>query len=143
MGIISELMASIDSMLHSLYVSPNFVCALILFVIAYGLSFILSAIPAALLALVDISARYMHARKDTWLSPDAFSLVLNVLFAVMLAPVLVAGVHAMIAGHVIGAVVVGLDVAAALYHGVFVGRSIAYYRRLPRLWDLFDEVLLD
>ena len=141
MGLLTELAASIDSMMHSLNVSPNFVCVLILFVAIYVIAFLLSCVPSMFLALINISARHMHRRKDTWLSLDQFDTVLNTLFVLMVVPVAISTVHAMVAGHIIAALVIGLALTAAIYHGVFVGRTIAEYRRLPRLWDLVDEVL--
>jgi len=141
MGLLTELAASIDSMMHSLNVSPNFVCVLILFVAIYVIAFLLSCMPSMFLALINISARHLHRRKDTWLSLDQFDTVLNTLFVLMVVPVAISTVHAMVAGHVIAALVIGLALTAAIYHGVFVGRTIAEYRRLPRLWDLVDEVL--
>jgi len=141
MGLLTELAASIDSMMHSLNVSPNFVCVLILFVAIYVIAFLLSCVPSMFLALINISARHLHRRKDTWLSLDQFDTVLNTLFVLMVVPVAISTVHAMVAGHVIAALVIGLALTAAIYHGVFVGRTIAEYRRLPRLWDLVDEVL--
>jgi len=141
MGLLTELASSIDSLMHSLYVSPNFLCVLILFVAVYAIGFLLSSLPAALLALTNLSAGRLHPRKDTWLSPDQFDTLLNTLFVLMIAPVAIGTIHAIVAGHVIAAVIIALDLAAAIYHGVFVGRTIAEYRRLPRLWDLVDEVM--
>ena len=141
MGFLTELAASIDSMVHSLDVTPNFLCILIFFVATYVIAFLLSSVPSVCLALVNISARHVHPRKDTWLSPDTFDTVLNTLFILALIPVVIATAHAMVAGHVVVALIIALDLVAAIYHGVFVGRTVAEYRRLPRLWDLVDEVL--
>jgi uncharacterized membrane protein YhaH (DUF805 family) len=128
MGFLADLAASIDSMMHSLNESPNFLVVLILVVALYVVAFLLASAPSALLALTNLTARRLHPRKDTWLSPDQFDTVLNTLFVLLIVPVAIGTLKAIVAGHIVAALVIGLDLAAAIYHGVFVGRTIAIGR---------------
>jgi len=141
MGLLTDLASSLDSMMRSLGDSPNFLCVLIIFAIVYAVAFIVAAIPAAILALLNLTADKLHPRKDTWLSFDEFAVVANVLFALLITPVIIGLAAAVGHGHVLSSLLLGLDFAAGIYHGVFVGRSITEHRRLPHFWDLVDEVI--
>lgn len=128
-------------MAKALDVFPNFLCLLILYVSIYGLTFLLAGLFSASLALADISARYLHPRKETWVSANVFENILNVVFVLLITPVIVVTMQSTVAGHGIAVWIMALDFIAGAYHGIFVGRTIAEYRRLPRIWDLIDEVL--
>lgn len=119
----------------------NFLCLLILYVAIYGGSFLFAGFLSGFLALIDISARYLHPKKETWISADAFDAVLNIIFVLLVAPGVLVTLRAAVEGHGIAVWIMALDFIAGIYHGIFVGRTIAEYRRLPHFWDLIDEVV--
>src|SRR5580698_8408018 len=124
MGALSDLARSINSLSRNPTEYGNFVCLLVLFIFIYGFAFFAAAIPAASVALVNISAKHLPVQRDVWISPLVFRQMLSTMYVLMLVPAAVVATEGMLAGHVVTVCIMALDYAAGLYHGAFIGQTI-------------------
>lgn len=136
-----DLASSIDSAAKSFNENDNGLCLIVLFVLIYGVAFAMSVVPCAALALLNNSAKHLPVRRDRWAPLGAFYALLTALFVVMAAPVALTVLRAGFAGCSIAVWIMAFDYAAGLYHGLFIGKTIAEYRRLPTPSDFVDDIV--